>query len=66
VGYRALICDRDTKWTDGFRRLIEDTGVRVVQTPIQAPDANAYAERFVRSIREECLDRVSPAPRQPP
>ena len=57
-GYRALICDRDMKWTDGFRRLIEDAGVRIVQTPIQAPNANAYAERFVRSIREECLDRV--------
>jgi putative transposase len=58
VGYRALICDRDTKWMDGFRRLIEGAGVRVVQTPIQAPNANAYAERFVRSIREECLDLV--------
>src|SRR5215813_7376426 len=58
VGYRVLICDRDTKWTEGFRRLIEGAGVRVVQTPIQAPNANAYAERFVRSIREECLDRV--------
>src|SRR5262245_8826326 len=58
VGYRALICDRDTKWMGGFRRVIEDAGVRIVQTPIQAPNANAYAERFVRSIREECLDRV--------
>ena len=56
--YRALICDRDTKWTDGFRRLLEGAGVRVVKTPIQAPNANAYAERFVRSIREECLDRL--------
>jgi putative transposase len=58
VGYRALICDRDTKWTDEFRRLMEGAGVRVVQTPIQAPNANAYAEWFVRSIREECLDRL--------
>ena len=58
MGYRALICDRDTKWTEEFRRLMEGAGVRVVQTPIQAPNANAYAERFVRSIREECLDRV--------
>ena len=58
MGYRALICDRDTKWMGGFRRVIEDAGVRIVQTPIQAPNANAYAERFVRSIREECVDRV--------
>jgi hypothetical protein len=34
--------------------------VRVVQTPYQAPNANAYAERFVRSIKEECLDRIIP------
>jgi hypothetical protein len=58
VGYRAPICDRDTKWTAGFRRILEGAGVRVVQTPIQAPNANAYAERFVRSIREECLNRL--------
>jgi hypothetical protein len=34
--------------------------VRIVQTPIQAPNANAYAERFVRSIREECFERLIP------
>jgi hypothetical protein len=34
-------CDRDNKWTDGFRRLIEGAGVRVVQTPLQAPNAKA-------------------------
>jgi len=58
AGYRALISDRGAKWMEGFRRVIEDAGVRIVQTPIQAPNANAYEERFVRSIREECLDRV--------
>jgi putative transposase len=58
VGHRILICDRDAKWTDGFRRILQGAGVRIVLTPVQAPNANAYAERFVRSIREECLDRL--------
>jgi putative transposase len=58
VSHRILICDRDRKWTEGFRLIMEGAGVRVVQTPIQAPNANAYAERFVRSIRQECLDRL--------
>ena len=58
AGHRVLICDRDGKWTEGFRGIVESSGVRVVLTPIQAPNANAYAERFVRSIREECLDRL--------
>jgi len=56
--HRVLICDRDGKWTDGFRALLDGAGVRLVRTPVQAPNANAYAERFVRSIREECLDRL--------
>jgi putative transposase len=58
AGHRVLICDRDGKWTAGFRDIMEGAGVRVVLTPIQGPNANAYAERFVRSIREECLDRL--------
>jgi transposase InsO family protein len=58
AGHRVLICDQDVKWTDGFRALLEGAGLRVVRTPVQAPNANAYAERFVRSIREECLDRL--------
>ena len=43
-----------------MRSLLGEAGIRVVQTPFQAPNANAYAERFVRSIKEECLDRVIP------
>jgi putative transposase len=58
AGHRVLLCDRDSKWTDGFRRIVQDAGVRIVLTPIQAPNANAHAERFVRSIRAECLDRL--------
>jgi transposase InsO family protein len=56
--HRVLICDRDGKWTERFRDIVEGAGVRVVRTPIQGPNANAYAERFVRSVREECLDRL--------
>jgi putative transposase len=52
------VCDRDSKWTEGFRGLLEAAGVRIVLTPAQAPNANVHAERFVRSIREECLDRL--------
>jgi len=44
--------------TDGFHRIVQGAGVRIVQTPVRAPNANAYAERFVRSMREECLDRL--------
>lgn len=67
VGHRVLICDRDAKWSAPVRRLLSDPGIRVVQTPYRAPNANAYAERFVRSIRDECLDRVMPfVDRAPP
>jgi len=58
--HRVLICDRDRKWTRDVRRLLGDAGVQVVQAPFQAPNANAYAERFVRSIKHECLDRLVP------
>jgi len=42
------------------RERLTEAGIRVVQTPYQAPNANAYAERFVRSIKDECLNRVIP------
>ena len=60
VGHRALICDRDRKWSGAVRQQLGDAGIRVVLTPARAPNANAYAERFVRSIKEECLDRMIP------
>ena len=59
-GHRVLICDRGTTWSTAVRRLLGDAGIRVVQTPYQAPNANAYAERFVRSIKTECLNRLIP------
>lgn len=43
-----------------MRRVVSAAGIRVVLTPVRAPNANAYAERFVRSIKEECLDRMIP------
>ena len=58
LGQRLLICDRDAKWSVEFRHMLAAVGIRVVQTPHQAPNCTAHAERFVRSIREECLDRV--------
>jgi transposase InsO family protein len=60
VGHRVLICDRDAKWSAFVRARLGDAGIRVVQTPFQAPNANAYAERFVRSIKDECLSRIIP------
>ena len=56
----SVICDRDRKWSHDVRRQLRDAAIRVVLTPERAPNANAYAERFVRSIKEECLDRIVP------
>jgi putative transposase len=57
---QVLICDRDRKWSHDVRRRLRDAGIRVVLIPERAPNANASAERFVRSIKEECLDRIIP------
>jgi transposase InsO family protein len=59
-GCRVLICDRDATWSASVRERLEEAGIRVVQTPYEAPNANAYAERYVRSMKEECLDRIIP------
>jgi len=56
----VLICDRDRKWSIAVQHFLKTAGVRVVQTPFRAPNCNAYAERFVRAIKEECLNRVIP------
>lgn len=57
-GKRYLIIDRDSKYTDQFRRLVREAGTEVIRLPPMSPNLNAYAERFVRSIKEECLNRV--------
>ena len=56
--HRFLICDRDTKFSAQFRRILRNAGVETVLTPHRTPNCNAFAERFVRSIKEECLGRM--------
>ena len=55
---RYLIMDRDTKYTEEFRDHLDREGVKPVRCPVRAPNCNAFAERFVRSIKDECLDRM--------
>ena len=55
---RYLIHDRDTKFTEAFDAMLRDSGVEPVVLPPKRPNLNAHCARFVRSIKEEALDRM--------
>ena len=59
-GTRYLIHDRDPLFTDSFTKRLRSVGIETVKLPARIPNLNAYAERFVRSIKSECLAKIIP------
>ena len=60
TGTRHIILDRDPLYTKAFRTMLGEAGVNVVRLPARSPNLNAFAERFVLSVKSECLSRVIP------
>ena len=58
IGKRYLLMDRDGKFSPTFRDFLENEGTNPVRLPPRSPDLNAYIERFMRSIKSECLSRM--------
>ncbi|MDP4643714.1 MAG: integrase core domain-containing protein [Opitutales bacterium] len=57
-GMKYFVCDNDTLFTNEFCETLEVSGVKVIKTRVATPEQNGYAERFVKSLKEECLDRM--------
>lgn len=58
AGTRYILMDRDAKFSAAFRSILEGAGARAVRLPARSPDLNVHLERFLRSLKEECLDRM--------
>ena len=57
-GCRYLLHDRDTKFCASFRELIESGSIKTIRLPARSPNLNSFAERWVRSVKEECLSKL--------
>jgi len=57
-GKKYLLMDRDTKFSEAFRVILEQAGVEAVWLPVRSPNLNPNLERFMRSVKEECLERM--------
>lgn len=55
---RFFLHDRDTCYSEGFDQLLKNVNIEPIKTPYQAPNANSYAERWIRSLREECFNHL--------
>jgi hypothetical protein len=58
TNFVCLIRDNDSKYTDSFDTVFESEGINIICTPFKAPNANTFAERWVRTLRTECLDNL--------